>query len=124
MPPKKIGILNGVEIQISSKKWKNTFFKSHTIAAKKTFDNFENGVENAQALNYKDLQQFIDENKEKFMKANGRYQINIISANGWRGGKRFDGFNANWYDPAVYYNDGADNIDVVYGIQILDFNPE
>ena len=110
------------KLGIRRKKIKNTIFTSTIIAAEETFDNFNKGTEKAVILDYDTIQQKIIKHKKELIKnLNAGHQINILTTNGWRSGKRFDGYNIDFYDPAIYYNDDYDTIEGVIAIQIIEY---
>lgn len=116
------GTIDGEKIVYSKKKYKNTQINVYTLIAKGTFKNISKGTNKAVGIDYDDFQKLVKEHfDEKIKKPGKRYQINIWSNQGWRSGKSFDGVeNIDFYNPAIYYNEGVDNIEEVFGIQILE----
>jgi hypothetical protein len=108
-----------VKMMMSEKPIPNTIFQSRMISAKHTFENMKKGTKNATKLDYEEIQEYLQENKKTFFDKKGKYKINILTDIGWKGGKTFDGYNFEFYDPVEFYNDANASIENIYAVQIV-----
>lgn len=99
------------------------FLKVRTFMLETTAEAHKAGksVKDATWMDYEKVQEYIIKNKKEIFKGakTGRYQINILTDQGWRAGKLFEkGDPIDFYDPKVYY-DGSDDVDEIIAFQVV-----
>ena len=114
-----------LHISEKSHQFKNGGVKLITIVPKKTFENLNKTTENAEKMDYEEIQEYIRKHANKLLMDKTKpHVINVLTSLGWRGGKQFMGENFNFFHPDKYYVDEKNPRDFeVYGIQIIEFGP-
>lgn len=120
----KVHKISGHEMEIVTKDLINskTKIKSTMITAKSTAKNLREGKNAVSSLNYDEVKQFIEDNKELFFKSKRKAQINVFTPNGWRAGRMFSpDQKIDWFSVVDAYKGEEFEITEVFAIQILHF---
>ena len=77
-------------------------------------------ITEAERLDYKKVQEFVEKNRETLFKNATRIKINVLTDIGWRG-HQFFGKDEDiiWYDSAIQYADDDGVIENILMVQIL-----
>lgn len=97
---------------------KNPLFKMKTFMLHDTYEVKKNGgsVNDAKWMDYKDVQKYVVKHKKEIFKGakTGKYQINVLTAAGWKSGKIFEATeHPKFYDPTKIYDGGAQIEDII-----------
>ena len=120
----KSKIDNEVIIMTEPKETKAVKMKSVYIMANTTHEALKRDekITSAKMLNYKKVQDFIQKNRKDIIKNGVRFQINVLTEEGWRSKKNgYFGINEElkFYDAVQHYDDERAQVDEIYMIQIL-----
>jgi hypothetical protein len=94
--------------------------KSFYIMAEKTNDALKRGgkITEAKKLDYEKVQKLVQANVKTLLKQGKKFRVNVLTDEGWRGGKfTAKGQNLDWFDPSQYYDD-AGEVDEIIMVQI------
>ena len=115
--------LGEVATMLSKKKFSGSELTYRTIVKKKAYERKDKPVKDGDAWDNGLVKSWLIENKGKYFKAGGNYQINFLYSFGWRAGYRFKDDNIDFPSRPVRYEDSTTEVgDEIYGIQIIEIN--
>jgi hypothetical protein len=118
---------NGTPLQINGQdilKFQKDFRlgrQSVTLLAKTTWENRERGTQYAEGIEYSEIKNYVKQNFLNLVEKDKIYYINVLTSQGWRGGKTFHRnyvTERDFFDPKIEYDDDTP-IQEIFGLQII-----